>query len=252
MNRRWVLLVMLALTSIGRAAEAPAPLTVYAAASLSESLQECADRYTAATGIPVRLSFAASSALARQIEAGATADVFVSADTDWMDYLAVRHLIQPASRRDLLGNRLVLIAEANDPITLPIGAGFGLAKALAGDRLAVADPDSVPAGRYARAALATLQVWDAIAPQLARGENVRAALQFVARGEARLGIVYETDAKADARVRVVGVFPAATHPPIRYPMAATRGASTRAAAFLDYLASPSAATVWAKYGFQKL
>jgi molybdate transport system substrate-binding protein len=235
------------------AAAAGAPLTVYAAASLSDALQDCANHYTAATGVPVRLSFAASSALARQIEAGAAADAFIAADTDWMDYLAERHLINPSSRRDLLSNRLVLIAGATDTLQLPISAGFaaGLVRALGTDRLALADPDSVPAGRYAHAALTALHAWDDVAMHLARAENVRAALQYVARGETRLGIVYETDARADARVRVVAVFPDGSHAPIRYPMAATATASPLTAAFLDYLASPSVADIWIKYGFRR-
>ncbi len=250
--RRWIaVLLAVCLPLTVRATEAPTPLTVYAAASLTESLQACVDRFTAVTGIPVRLSFAASSALARQIEAGATADVYISADTDWMDYLATRNLIQPSTRHDVAANRLVLIADAKDPIALHIVPRLPLLKALGGDRLAVADPDSVPAGRYARAALGALGVWDEVATHLARGENVRSALQFVARGEARLGIVYETDAKADPRVRVVDVFPAATHAPIRYPMAAIRGASPRAALLLDFLASPTAAAIWSQYGFQR-
>lgn len=251
MRRRFVLLLALWLPWVVHAAEGQNPLTVYAAASLSEALQACADRFTVETGIPVRLSFAASSTLGRQIEGGATADIYISADSEWMDYLAARHLIQAASRHDLLANRLVLIADAKDPIALHISPGFPLPQALGADRLAVADPDSVPAGRYAHAALAALGLWDAMASHLARGENVRSVLQFVARGQARLGIVYETDAKADPRVRVVDVFPAGTHPPIRYPVAATHDASPRAPAFLGFLSSPTAAAIFAKYGFQR-
>jgi len=240
------------LSSAALGIAAPPPLTVYAAASLTESLQACADRYTAETGKPVRLSFAASSALARQIEAGAQADLFVSADTEWMDFLSQRGLIQPLTRRDLVGNRLVLIAARDDTITLRIAPGFPLAGRLGKDRLAVADPDAVPAGRYARAALSSLHVWDAVATRLARADNVRAALQYVARGEAKLGIVYETDARADPRVRILDVFAADTHPPIRYPAALTATAAPGAADFLAYLKSAAAASIWANYGFSKL
>ena len=246
---------MLAGASLSSAAlgiAAPPSLTVYAAASLTESLQACADRYTAETGKPVRLSFAASSALARQIEAGAQADLFVSADTEWMDFLSQRGLIQPLTRRDLVGNRLVLIAARDDTITLRIAPGFPLAERLGKDRLAVADPDAVPAGRYARAALSSLHVWGAVATRLARADNVRAALQYVARGEAKLGIVYETDARADPRVRILDVFAADTHPPIRYPAALTATAAPWAADFLAYLKSAAAASIWANYGFLKL
>jgi len=247
----WVFIAgLLSLPALG--ASTSAPLTVYAAASLTESLQACADRYTAETGKPVRVSFAASSALARQIEAGAQADVFISADTEWMDFLAARKLIQPTTRRDLLGNRLVLIAARDDTVRLTIAPGFPLAERLGKERLAVADPDAVPAGRYAQAALTNLHVWESVATRLARADNVRAALQYVARGEAKFGIVYETDARADPRVRIVDVFPAETHPPIRYPIALTATAAPGAADFLTYLMSAAAASIWASYGFLKL
>lgn len=247
--RRRILAFWILLCSAGLAVAAPAALTVYAAASLADVLQVIADRYTAQTGVAVRVSFAASSVLARQIEAGAAADVFLSADSDWMDYLAQRHLVDDRSRRDLLTNRLVLIAPANGTRELTIGPGFPLAAALGDDRLAVADPDSVPAGRYARAALVSLHVWDSVSAHLARAENVRAALQYVARGESPLGIVYETDARADPRVRVVGVFPAGSHPPIRYPVALTAGAVPGARAFLDALVTPESRAVFAGHGF---
>jgi molybdate transport system substrate-binding protein len=249
MRRQWItLLLAMALPALACAA-APAPVTVYAAASLSESLQALTDRFSADTGVPVRLSFAASSSLARQIEAGAPADLFISADEEWMDYLAERRLIDSKSRRVLLGNRLVLIAAAGDPVTLTIGPNFALSPALGSAPLAVADPDSVPAGRYAQAALRHFGVWESVRSHLARAENVRGALQYVARGEARLGVVYATDAKADARVRVVDVFPASSHPPIHYPAAVLNSSSADAQRLLTYLASASAATVWTKYGF---
>jgi molybdate transport system substrate-binding protein len=226
-----------------------ASITVFAAASLTEALQACADRFTADTGIPVRLSFAASSVLARQIEAGAQADLFISADEDWMEYLSTRHRLQNETRRDLVGNRLVLIAAADDKVKLTIGSNFPLAASLGKDRLAVADPDVVPAGRYAQAALRSLKVWESVSLHLARAENVRGALQYVARGEARFGIVYETDAKLDARVRIVDVFPSSSHPPIQYPAALTSTAMPDTKEFLRYLSSAPAATSWKSFGF---
>jgi molybdate transport system substrate-binding protein len=167
------------LAALGQAMAAP--ITVYAAASLSESLQACADQYRARTGQTVRIAFAASSTLARQIDAGAQADLFISADTEWMDFLAERQRIQSKTRRDLLGNRLVLIAAREDPVQLTLAPGFPLAERLGHERLAVADPDAVPAGRYARAALSALHVWNGVATRLARADNVRVALQYVAR-----------------------------------------------------------------------
>ena len=242
------LLLSFALPTLTWAA-GPAVVTVYAAASLSEALQAQVDRFTADTGIPVRLSFAASSALARQIEAGAPADLYVSADEEWMDYLAERQLIDPKSRRSLVANRLVLIAAADDALNLSIASGFRLGDSLRDSRLAVADPESVPAGRYAKAALRSFGAWDGVRNRLARAENVRGALQYVARGEARLGIVYATDARADARVRVLDVFPSSSHPPIRYPVAMLKHAAPGTERLLSYLSSPAAAAVWTKFGF---
>ncbi|HWJ34405.1 MAG TPA: molybdate ABC transporter substrate-binding protein [Steroidobacteraceae bacterium] len=228
------------------------PIVVCAAASLTDALQELGAEYGKSTGNVVKFSFAASSALARQIESGAPADVFFSADIDWMEYLQKRNLIQTASRRDLLGNRLVLIAPAASAITLKIAPHFGLAEALGKSRLATGDPDSVPVGRYARAALTTLGVWDSVADRIVRAENVRAALAFVDRGEVPLGIVYKTDALVDPGVRIVDTFPADTHPPIIYPIALTTGARSGAAQFADYLGTPAAGAVFAKYGFVPL
>jgi molybdate transport system substrate-binding protein len=227
-------------------------LLVFAAASLTNVLGELAANWEQSSGVSVKLSFAASSALARQIETGGTADVFVSADQEWMDYLATRHLIDPSSRRDLVGNGLVLIAPADSPLKLEIAPGFRLADALAGGRLAVADPDTVPAGRYARTALTNLGAWNQVADRLVRAENVRTALTYVARGEAPLGIVYSTDAQIDKKVKIVGSFPDNSHPPITYPAAATATAGRSAAPFLAYLASNEAATVWKKHGFREL
>jgi len=212
-------------------------LLVFAAASLSEALEEVGRAFTAATGMRVAASYAASSVLAKQIEAGAPADAFFSADVAWVDYLEKRGLIQPSSRRDVLRNTLVLIAPADSTLRLRIAPGFDLAGALKGGRLAIADPDSVPAGEYARAALTRLGVWSRVSDRAVRGENVRAALAYVARGEAPLGIVYRTDAQAERRVRVVDVFPEDSHPPITYALGGwlssgadrTRAAKGRAA-----------------------
>ncbi len=227
-------------------------ITVFAAASLTDALQELTTEFDKTSGITVRLAFAASSALARQIENGAPADVFFSADLEWMDYLQAHKLIDLGSRRNLLGNRLVLIAPSSSTLKLTIKPNFDLAGALGNGRLATGDPDSVPVGRYARASLTSLGVWNAVEPRLVRAENVRAALAFVDRGEAPLGIVYQTDALIDHGVRIVDVFPADTHPPITYPIALTVGARSGAREFADFLRSPKAATVFVKYGFTPL
>lgn len=232
--------------------EKPA-LTVFAAASLTEVLQEIGTAYTKSTGVPVKFSFAASSALAKQIESGAGVDVFMSADQEWMDYLAGRKLIDAATRRDVVANRLALVAPVDSTIRLKVAPGFGLRAALgANGRLATGDPDSVPAGKYAKAALTSLEVWREIEPRLVRAENVRAALAFVARGEVPLGIVYQTDAKADLKVKLIDLFPESSHPPITYPVAATAPASPQARAFVDFLFSPSARTTLVRAGFHPL
>jgi molybdate transport system substrate-binding protein len=230
----------------------PAQVLVFAAASLTDVLGELSTTWRRKSGVTVKLSFAASSVLARQIEAGVAAEIFVSADQQWMDYLAVRRFIDADSRRDLAGNRLVLIAPADSTLQLAIAPGFDLETALAGGRLSTADPDTVPAGRYAHMALASLGVWPQIADRLVRAENVRSALNFVARGEAPLGIVYSTDAQIDPKVRVVATFPDHTHQPITYPAAATAKAGPQAAAFLSFLSGAEAAAVWKKYGFREL
>lgn len=251
MARRWILgaLGWLLLWGAAQAAGAPPPITVYGAASLTNVLQELGDGYSRAGGAPVKFSFAASSQLARQIEAGAGADVFFSADQEWMDYLDQRELIQRATRHNVVGNRLALVAPADSPIALKIGPKFPLLAALGAGRLATGDPDVVPVGRYARAALLTLGVWNDVADRLVRAENVRGALLFVARGEVPLGIVYETDAKIDPKVRVVDLFPANSHPPITYPIALTRTASADAARFLEYLRGPVGRAAFEKHGF---
>ena len=228
---------------------APAQLLVFAAASLSEALDEVGRAFTTRTGVRVNASYAASSVLAKQIEAGAPADAFFSADLAWVDYLDERGLLKRGSRRDLLGNSLVLIAPADSPLRLSIAPGFDLTAALGEGRLATADPDSVPAGKYARAALTKLGVWQSVSDRLVRGENVRAALAYVARGEAPLGIVYQTDAQAEKRVRVVGVFPEDSHSPITYALALTVRARPEAARFADFLASETARQIFTRYGF---
>jgi molybdate transport system substrate-binding protein len=231
--------------------EQPA-ITVFAAASLTNALQAVGDGFTKETSIPVRFSFAASSALARQIENGSPAEVFFSADLEWMDYLEKRGLIQPDSRHDVLGNRLVLIAPADSTIKLKVEPHFGLAAALGKQHLATGDPDSVPIGRYAREALTSLGVWDDVAARLVRADSVRSALAFVDRGEAALGIVYETDARIDKGVRVVDVFPANTHAPIVYPIALTKSAKSDAARFVAYVRGPAGDLVFKAYGFEPL
>lgn len=253
MRRVALLLPLLAVVAPVAPAAAAAPATgalrVLAASSLTNALDELGAAWTRQGGAPVRFSYAASSTLARQLEAGAQADLFASADEEWMDYAQQRRLIEPASRVNLLGNRLVLVAPADSPLTLHIAPRFALAAALGDGRLSTGDPDSVPAGKYARAALTTLQVWDSVATRIVRAENVRSALAFVDRGEAPLGIVYASDALVDQAVRVVDTFPASSHPPIVYPVALTVGASRDAAKFLAYLKSPAAQAVFRRYGF---
>lgn len=231
------------------AAQPRAPL-VLAAASLQESLGAAADAWTRRGHPRPVISFAASSALARQIESGAPADMFVSADEVWMDYLAARKLLRGGTRVPLLTNRLVLVAPAGSKLRLTIGRGFPLARALGKGRLAMADPDAVPAGKYGRQALTRLGVWHSVKSRIARAENVRAALAFVARGEAPLGIVYATDARAEPGVRVVGTFPAASHAPITYPVALlARSTSRDAEAFRRYLVSPQGKAIFRRFGF---
>tara|TARA_R110002110_G_scaffold161996_1_gene360989 strand:- start:1581 stop:2366 length:786 start_codon:yes stop_codon:yes gene_type:complete len=222
---------------------------VFAAASLTDVLTTVGADYQAATGKKVTFSFAGSSVLARQIEASSPASMFISADEDWMDYLSVRGLIDGPTRSDLLSNRLVLIAPATSEAELPIVEGFPLLAALKGGRLAVADPDTVPAGKYARTALTSLGVWSSVVDHLAQAENVRVALAYVARGETPFGIVYETDALSQPKVRIVDVFPATAHQPITYPVALLKTADPDAAGFLAYLKSDAAQAVFIKAGF---
>jgi molybdate transport system substrate-binding protein len=227
-------------------------IIVFAAASLTNALQEVGDGFTKDSSVAVKFSFAASSALARQIENGAPADVFFSADIEWMDYLQARKLIQVATRHDMLGNHLVLVAPADSKIVLKIGPHFALAKTLGAGRLATGDPDSVPVGRYAREALTNLGVWNEVEARLVRADSVRSALAFVDRGEASLGIVYATDAQIDCKVRVVDVFPDNTHMPIVYPIALTAVAEADAIKFIDYVRGPVGDATFKKYGFTPL
>ena len=229
------------------------PVLVFAAASLKNALDEIAGQYERETGKKVTISYGASSALAKQIEAAAPADLFISADLDWMDYLQARNLIRRDTRGNMLGNRLVLVAPKDSNASIKIGPGFPLVELLGGGRLAMADPKAVPAGKYGRAALESLGVWQAVEPRVASAENVRAALALVSRGEAPLGIVYQTDAAADPNVKIVGMFPEDTHPPVIYPAALT-GTSTNgdAAAFLAYMRAPGARPAWEKQGFTDL
>jgi molybdate transport system substrate-binding protein len=241
-------LLLFSLPSLAAQTDKPA-LIVFAAASLTNALQEVGDAFTKDSSIPVKFSFAASSALARQIENGAPADVFFSADIEWMDYLQSRKLIQVATRHNVLGNHLVLVAPITSKITLHIAPNFPLLAALDNSRLAIGDPDGVPAGRYAHEALTRLGVWNTVADRLARADSVRSALAFVDRGEAPLGIVYQTDALIDKNVRVVDVFPDNTHLPITYPIALASGAKADAVEFLSYVQSQVADIVFQRYGF---
>lgn len=245
-----ILATLIALV-VAAAAEA-GQVTVFAAASLATAVDEIAARFAVTRPDTVRASYAASSALAKQIENGAPAQIFISADPEWMDYLAGKGLIEPASRFDLVGNALVLVAPADAPLPRTrIAPDVSIAR-LAGDaRIATGDPDHVPVGKYARRALESLGQWQEVAPKLARADNVRAALALVERGEVALGVVYASDAAASDRVKVVAEFPERLHPPIVYPAALVAGAQTPAARlFLDFLRSAEARAVFARHGFR--
>ena len=222
-----------------------------AASSLTDAMKDLGQAWAAKGNAVPRFSFAASSVLARQIEQGAPADVFASADEPWADYLQQRDLIVPGSRTSPLGNALVLIAPADQAGDIAIGPGVDLLGRLGPNgRIAMGDPASVPVGKYAEAALKSLGVWDSVAPRIAKAENVRAALLLVERGEAPLGIVYSTDAAASKGVRVVGTFPESSHPPITYPFALTkRGDTPQGRALLAFLTGPEAAPVYRRLGF---
>jgi molybdate transport system substrate-binding protein len=227
------------------------PIVVFAAASLTDALNDIRAAFTKETGIEINPSYAASSVLARQIEAGAPAEIFMSADEEWMDYLERKQQLAPGSRRDLLANELVLIAPADSVAKVEITDGKALLAAIGDARVATGDPDSVPVGKYAKAALMKLGVWNRIESRLVRAENVRAALAYVARGEAPFGIVYLTDAKIEKQVKRLDTFPASSHPPIRYPIALTTQGAARAQRFVKYLSGKSAAATFEKYGFSR-
>jgi molybdate transport system substrate-binding protein len=249
-----VLWAVLLLACTGaRAADESAPVLVFGAASLTNVLDDLSQAFTASTKIQVKDSYAASSVLAKQIEAGAPADVFFSADLEWMDYLDQHKLIKAGSRHDVVGNKLVLIAPADSKVTIKLTAGVDLKSALGTEgKLATGDPDSVPVGKYAKAALQKLGAWDKISAQIASAENVRAALAFVARGEAPLGIVYRTDALAEKKVRIVAEFPADSYPPITYPIAITTHGGASAEKFEEFTRSKASAEIFRKYGFEPL
>jgi molybdate transport system substrate-binding protein len=250
-----LMLSSLAVTAGWTTANSPAPaqdktLTIFAAASMKNALDDVDAAFTKKTGIKVVVSYAASSTLMKQIEQGAPADVFASADLDWMDYGSQKKVIKDDMRVNLLGNKIVLIAPKDSKLAnVTIGPGFDLAK-LAGDgRITTGDVKAVPVGKYAKAALEKLGAWTAAEPKMAMAENVRAALALVARGEAALGIVYETDAKVEAGVKIIGVFPEDSHPPIVYPIAATVTARPEASDYLAFLRSQAAKSIFEKYGF---
>ncbi len=228
-------------------------LVIFAAASLKNALDAVNAQWQKETGKTAKISYAASSALAKQIEQGAPAQVFISADLDWMDYVAQKNLIRPDTRSNLLGNRIVLIAPKDKAQPVDIKPGFDLAKVIGDGRLSMANVDSVPAGKYGKAALEKLGAWAGVATRIAQAENVRAALLLVSRGEAPAGIVYQTDAAADPNVTIIGKFPEDTHPPIIYPIALTANAShPDAAGFLAYVKSAKARPIFEAQGFTVL
>jgi molybdate transport system substrate-binding protein len=240
---------VIAMTSLPVPVAAQEKVTVFAAASLKNAL----DSANKAFGKEVTVSYAASSALAKQIESGAPADVFISADLDWMKYLSDRKLVKQDTESNLLGNRIVLVAPKDAAKPVDIKQGFDLAGLLKGGKLAMGEPSSVPAGKYGKAALEKLGIWSSVEKSVAGAESVRAALALVSRGEAPYGIVYQTDAAADPGVAVVGTFPADTHPPIIYPVAIlSESNSPNATAYLDYLKSAKAAPFFEREGFEVL
>jgi molybdate transport system substrate-binding protein len=228
-------------------------ILVFGAASLKNALDDANARYQRKTGDKIVVSYGASSTLAKQLENGAPADIFISADLDWMDYVAQRKLIKPETRANFLGNKLVLIAPADSKVSLTIGPNFPLAQALGGGRLAMADPAFVPAGKYGKASLEALGVWNSVSDKIAPTQDVRTALAYVSRGEAPLGIVYQTDAAADKGVKIVGAFPDATHPPITYPMAVTAVSNNPGVgAYISFLKSSEARSAFENQGFVAL
>ena len=246
MRRVAALIALIALAPFARADN----VTVFAAASLKEALDAAVHSFESSSGNRVTVSYAGSNALARQIESGAPADIFISADTDWIDYVESRNLAVPGSKKTLLGNDLVLIAPAASRVQVKLAPGVDIAAILGDKRIALANPDAVPAGKYAKTAFTALGAWNAIEGKVAAADNVRAALALVARGETPLGVVYRTDAMAEKNVRVVDAFPVGTHPPIVYPMVVLKRSTTPAAtALAAYLAGPEARATFAKFGF---
>jgi len=227
-------------------------ITVFAASSLREVLESLAKDFQAATHHRIVLSFAASNALAKQVEAGAPADLFISADVEWADHVEARGLARPGLRRNVAGNELVLVAPAKSDTRITIAPGFTLGEALGTRRLSMANPDAVPAGKYAKAALVSLGAWDGVKDRIVPADSVRAALAFVAFGEAPLGIVYRSDAVAEHGVRVVAAFPPSTHPPIVYPLLALKRASAAGLNFAAYLLNAESRKTWRRFGFTDL
>jgi molybdate transport system substrate-binding protein len=256
MTRRfWLSLVVgAALASgIGPAAAQGRDVLVFAAASLKNALDDITAQWQRETGKKVAVSYAASNNLIRQIEQGAPADIFMSADLDWMDYGQQKNLIKPETRSNLLGNKIVLVAPKDSTLSIKVEQGFDLAGALKGGRLSMGNVDAVPAGKYGKAALEKLGAWDGVKNRIAQAESVRAALLLVSRGETPLGIVYQTDAASEPAVKIVGTFPQDSHPPIIYPVAMTKDTSNAIAAdFLKYLRSPAARPAFEKQGFTVL
>lgn len=243
-------LAALPLSAVSASASAD-DVVVFAAASLKNALDDVATAYKAETGKTVKINYAGSNVLAKQIEAAAPADIFFSADTDWMDYLEERNLIQKDTRRTLLGNKIVLVAPKDSTATIALAPGAKLADLLGADgKLAMANVDSVPAGKYGKAALTTLGIWDSVVSHVVQTDNVRAALTFVAQGEAPLGIVYQTDANAEPKVKVIAAFPDDSHPPILYPIALTAASrNPDAKAFFAFIQSDKAKAAYEKQGF---
>jgi molybdate transport system substrate-binding protein len=250
---RTILVLAAIVLGAGAVSAQPRDVTVFAAASLKNALDEASAKWGNDTSKKTRISYAASSALARQIEAAAPADVFIPADLDWMNHVAGRKLIKDATRANLLGNQIVLIAGKDSKLDLKPGPNFGLRTALGNGRLAMANVDAVPAGKYGKASLEKLGVWPSVADRVAQAENVRAALLLVSRGEAPLGIVYRTDAAADPSVKILGAFPDDSHSPVTYPIAVLASSNNRdAEAFVAFLQSTAARTIWEKHGFTVL
>jgi molybdate transport system substrate-binding protein len=253
-SRRSLLAALAVAASVSVAAPAfAADPVVFAAASLKNALDDVAASYKASTGKSVTISYAGSNVLAKQIEEGAPSDIFFSADLDWMKYVADKNLIKVDSQKTLLGNAIVIVVPKDSTARADIAKGMDLAGLLGKDgKLAMANVDSVPAGKYGKASLVSLGLWDGVASRVVQADNVRAALTFVARGEAPVGIVYATDAAAEPAVKVLGAFPEDSHPPILYPVALTAKASADAEAFFDYMKSPAAAPAFRKQGFTVL